>query len=42
MSLNERWEAAAASPFYPVVAKERQFFVGFSLLLIGVFLFTLV
>ncbi len=35
MSLNEVWEGAAGSPFYPLVPKERQFLVGFSLLLIG-------
>ena len=35
MSLNEVWEGAAESPFYPLVSKERQFLVGFSLLLIG-------
>ena len=35
MSLNEVWEGAADSPFYPVVPKERQFLVGFSLLLTG-------
>lgn len=35
MSLNEVWEAAAGSPFSPVVSKERQFLVGFTLLFIG-------
>lgn len=35
MSLNEVWVGAAGSPFLPVVAKERQFLVGFTLLLIG-------
>lgn len=35
MSLNDVWEGAAASPFYPAVPKERQFLVAFSLLLIG-------
>lgn len=35
MSLNEVWEAAAANPFSPLVPKERQFFVGFTLLLVG-------
>ena len=35
MSLNEVWDAAAGSPFYPAVSKERQFLVGFSLLVTG-------
>lgn len=35
MSLNEVWVGAAGSPFHPFVAKERQFLVGFTLLLIG-------
>lgn len=35
MSLNEVWIGAAGSPFHPLVAKERQFLVGFTLLLIG-------
>ena len=35
MSLNELWEGAAGSPFYPLISKDRQFFVGFTLLLIG-------
>ncbi|MCJ1426894.1 ssDNA endodeoxyribonuclease [Sticta canariensis] len=35
MSLNEVWVAAAGHPFHPVVAKERQFLVGFTLLLTG-------
>lgn len=35
MSLNEVWEAASAYPFSPVVSKDNQFSVGFSLLLIG-------
>ncbi|PYH91487.1 DNA repair protein RAD1 [Aspergillus ellipticus CBS 707.79] len=33
MSLNEVWEAASASPFAPLIAKDSQFFVGFTLLL---------
>ena len=37
MSLNEVWEGAAGSPFYPTVSKERQFLVAFSLLLVGQF-----
>ncbi|KAJ5089400.1 hypothetical protein N7532_008084 [Penicillium argentinense] len=35
MSLNEVWEAASASPFQPVVSKDGQFSVGFSLLLLA-------
>ena len=35
MSLNEIWEGAAGSPFYPTVSKERQFLVAFCLLLVG-------
>lgn len=34
MSLNEIWEASSA-PYYPLVSKDNQFFVGFSLLLTG-------
>ena len=36
MSLHKVWDAAAANPFHPVIPKERQFLVGFGLLLIGV------
>lgn len=35
MSLNEIWEGAAGSPFYPTVSKDWQFFVASSLLLAG-------
>lgn len=35
MSLNQVWEAASASPYSPLIAKDSQFFVGFSLLLAG-------
>ncbi|KAL4977559.1 repair protein Rad1/Rec1/Rad17-domain-containing protein [Aspergillus desertorum] len=35
MSLNQVWEAASARPFTPLVAKDSQFTVGFSLLLLG-------
>jgi hypothetical protein len=35
MSLNEVWEAASASPYSPLISKDHQFFVGFSLLLSG-------
>ena len=35
MSLNEVWEAAAGSPFSPIVSKDQQFLVGFTLLFIG-------
>ena len=33
--IEDAWEAAAGNPFYPVISKERQFFVGFTLLLSG-------
>lgn len=35
MSLNQVWEAASASPYTPLIAKESQFTVGFTLLLLG-------
>lgn len=35
MSLNEVWEAASANPYTPLVPKDSQFFVGFTLLLTG-------
>lgn len=35
MSLNDVWEAASGNPFTPTISKERQFFVGFALLLTG-------
>ncbi|KAL4811261.1 hypothetical protein BDV18DRAFT_155867 [Aspergillus unguis] len=35
MSLNQAWEAASASPFTPLVPKDSQFTVGFSLLLLA-------
>lgn len=35
MSLNEVWEAAAGSPFSPIISKDRQFLVAFTLLFIG-------
>jgi len=38
MSLNDVWEAASGNPFYPTVSKERQFFVGFTLLLAAILL----
>ena len=34
-SLLEIWNGAAAHPFQPVVSKDYQFFVGFSLLAAG-------
>ncbi|KAI9816957.1 MAG: ssDNA endodeoxyribonuclease [Thelocarpon impressellum] len=37
-ALHEVWEAAAGSPFKPIVGKNSQFFVGFSLLLIALVL----
>ncbi|KAI9376010.1 repair protein Rad1/Rec1/Rad17-domain-containing protein [Aspergillus egyptiacus] len=39
MSLNEVWEAASASPYTPFIAKDSQFSVGFTLLLLA-FIFT--
>jgi cell cycle checkpoint protein len=39
MSLNQVWEAASARPYIPLVAKDSQFTVGFSLLLLA-FVFT--
>lgn len=35
MSLNDLWEGAAENPYYPAVAKERQFLVASILLLTG-------
>ena len=35
MSLYDVWEGAARSPFFPLVSKDSQFFVGFTLLLAG-------
>ncbi|OJJ49331.1 hypothetical protein ASPZODRAFT_14052 [Penicilliopsis zonata CBS 506.65] len=32
MSLNEVWEAASAHPYSPIISKNSQFFVGFTLL----------
>ncbi|CAM1504727.1 Fc.00g023180.m01.CDS01 [Cosmosporella sp. VM-42] len=37
-SLHEVWQAAAGSPFFPVVQKDSQFWVGFLLLLLGLIL----
>ncbi|KAL4933879.1 OST5 family protein [Aspergillus undulatus] len=39
MSLNQVWEAASASPYTPLIAKDSQFTVGFTLLLLA-FIFT--
>ncbi len=36
MSLNDLWEGAADNPYYPAVAKERQFLVASVLLLTGI------
>jgi cell cycle checkpoint protein len=33
MSLNKVWEAASASPYSPLISKDHQFSVGFTLLL---------
>ncbi|KAL2860726.1 putative DNA repair protein Rad1 [Aspergillus lucknowensis] len=38
MSLNQVWEAAAASPYTPLIAKDSQFSVGFTLLLLALIL----
>ncbi|CAI7670453.1 unnamed protein product [Penicillium crustosum] len=35
MSLNKAWEAASATPFIPLIAKDSQFSVGFNLLLLA-------
>jgi hypothetical protein len=35
MSLNKVWEAASASPYSPLISKDHQFSVGFTLLLSG-------
>jgi hypothetical protein len=37
-SLQQVWEGAAGNPFVPLVGKDSQFFVGFSLLLAGILL----
>ncbi|KAJ5334196.1 hypothetical protein N7541_004026 [Penicillium brevicompactum] len=41
MSLNEVWEAAAKSPFIPLVGKDAQFSVGFNLLVLALVTATL-
>ncbi|OAX83933.1 hypothetical protein ACJ72_01699 [Emergomyces africanus] len=38
MSLNEIWDSAGGSPFYPSVTKNSQFFVAFTLLVTTVVL----
>ncbi|KAL2848539.1 hypothetical protein BJY01DRAFT_246264 [Aspergillus pseudoustus] len=38
MSLNQVWEAASASPYTPLIAKDSQFSVGFALLLLALIL----
>ncbi|KAL5340823.1 repair protein Rad1/Rec1/Rad17-domain-containing protein [Aspergillus crustosus] len=38
MSLNQVWEAASASPYTPIISKDSQFTVGFTLLLLALFL----
>ena len=38
MSLQQVWEQSVQQPFYPLVPKEWQFSVGFTLLLIGLWL----
>ncbi|CAL8582937.1 MAG: hypothetical protein LQ349_004354 [Xanthoria aureola] len=39
MSLNDLWEGAAKNPYYPAVAKEKQFLVA-SILLLTAFVLT--
>ncbi|KAL4865684.1 hypothetical protein BDV12DRAFT_187971 [Aspergillus spectabilis] len=38
MSLNQVWEAASASPYTPIISKDSQFTVGFTLLLTALIL----
>jgi hypothetical protein len=38
MSLQQIWEAAASSPFEPSIAKDSQLYIGFLLLITGLFL----
>ncbi|KAJ9252092.1 hypothetical protein DTO207G8_4925 [Paecilomyces variotii] len=38
MSLNEVWEATSARPYYPLVSKDAQFFIGFTLILSAIIL----
>ena len=35
MSLEDVWLSASSTPFYPIVSKDSQFSVAFSLLLVG-------
>ncbi|KAK0731521.1 hypothetical protein B0H67DRAFT_639904 [Lasiosphaeris hirsuta] len=37
-SLHEVWQAASGRPFVPTIGKDSQFFVAFTLLLIGLLL----
>lgn len=37
-SLHEVWTAAQGSPFVPAVGKNSQFYVGFGLLILGLFI----
>lgn len=37
-SLHQVWESASGNPFEPTIGKGSQFFVGFSLLLVGTIL----
>ncbi|KAE8349793.1 DNA repair protein Rad1 [Aspergillus coremiiformis] len=38
MSLNEVWERASASPYTPLISKDSQFALGFTLLLSAIIL----
>ncbi|GAD99050.1 hypothetical protein AOR_1_540184 [Paecilomyces variotii No. 5] len=38
MSLIEVWEATSANPYYPLISKDAQFSVGFTLLLSAIIL----
>ncbi|KAL3425054.1 DNA repair protein [Phlyctema vagabunda] len=37
-SLHQVWESAVGNPFTPTIGKDNQFFVGFSLLALGILL----
>ena len=37
-SLHEVWTAAQGSPFVPAIGKDSQFYVGFGLLTLGLFI----
>jgi hypothetical protein len=37
-SLHQVWESAVGNPFEPTIGKESQFFVGITLLILGILL----